>query len=162
MNKVLVLAEDLGVDVSYSDTDSMILPKEGLTRVIAAYKERYGTELDGEDLGQMNSDLAFDGAYARREGDGMLIPNTKKAVGDITATTGVFIAKKTYLLRLEDEAGNVCYQYRIKGHPHGAIQGLVNNSAEFEGDVQKLYESAYGGAEYVVDFCCKPLRRCVL
>ena len=87
----------------------------------------------------------------------MLIPNTKKAVGEITATTGVFIAKKTYLLRLEDEAGNVCYQYRIKGHPHGAIQGLVNNSAEFEGDVQKLYESAYGGAEYVVDFCCKPL-----
>ena len=57
MNEVLYTLEDLGLQVHYTDTDSMIMPFKNLKPLAEEFKRRYGRELIGKQLGQFHEDF---------------------------------------------------------------------------------------------------------
>lgn len=95
----------LDEDVLYTDTDSMILPKRALTKLKRP-------DLVGKKMGQFHTDLSWIG------GGG----------GEVTATEGYFLAKKTYVLRLEnsDAPGEAQYHFRAKGVPNSTIKATCS------------------------------------
>ena len=148
MNEVMVLAEEVGIKISYTDTDSLHLPAADLARLSAAYEAKYGRVLRGNELGQFNSDFEFDGCFATV--DGKLVKNTVDSVGEPLATMSIIVGKKCYLDVLEDKAGNVAYHIRIKGVPHRVLASVVNRY--FGGDPVALYMALYKGEEVEFNF----------
>ena len=61
MNQVLATAEDIGVKAFYTDTDSMMLQKSGVAKLREEYKNKYGRELIGKNLGEFSSDFEMAG-----------------------------------------------------------------------------------------------------
>ncbi len=59
MNQVMFLAEDIGVNIFYQDTDSLHMSENDLSTLTEAYKAKYGRDLVGSDLGQFHSDFEF-------------------------------------------------------------------------------------------------------
>ena len=57
MCEVMCTLEDMGLDIWYTDTDSMIMPLSNLEPLANEFRKRYGRELIGKDLGQFHSDL---------------------------------------------------------------------------------------------------------
>ena len=45
MNEVMCLGEDLGINIYYTDTDSMHIDKDGLDRLEIEFQKKYGREL---------------------------------------------------------------------------------------------------------------------
>ena len=178
MNRLLSLCQQLNIKVYYSDTDSMFIDRKGLERLKAAMRDKYGFEIDGSDMGQFHTDLEFEGGWERRATDGMLVPTTREPEGEIYVEKGVFIAKKTYLLRLKDQAGQSVYQFRSKGQAAAAVQGTVNlwdgcfpgerlfaptwsSTSKYKGDIEKMYLDLYNEEKVYVDHSIKPLpERC--
>jgi len=68
MNEVQVLAEDLGIDIAYQDTDSLHVPAKDSARLADAFRKEYGKELIGKGLGQFSSDFEFADAWHFRDG----------------------------------------------------------------------------------------------
>ena len=56
MNKVFSCASDIDVKIYNQDTDSILLNYEDVDTVVKRYKEKYGLELVGEDLGNFHID----------------------------------------------------------------------------------------------------------
>ena len=83
MNQVLATAEDIGVKAFYTDTDSMMLQKSGVAKLREEYKNKYGRELIGKNLGEFSSDFEMAGC------------KNVKSVGFIG------LGKKCYLHKLE-------------------------------------------------------------
>ena len=50
MNKVFSCADDCDIKIYYQDTDSIHLNYDGADKVGKRYKDKYGSELVGEDL----------------------------------------------------------------------------------------------------------------
>ncbi len=98
MNEVMTLAEHEGIKIFYQDTDSMHIEKSRMEDLKKAYKEKYGRELDGADMGQFHSD--FD-----------------ELKGDVYATNSIFLGKKAYVDLLENDKGEHSIHYRMKGIP---------------------------------------------
>ena len=80
----MVLAEELGVEIWYQDTDSMHMDYNKVDLLGEAFKNKYNRELIGEDLGQFHVDFEMKGA-----------------VDDIYAKENYCIAKKTNFDYLE-------------------------------------------------------------
>ena len=53
----------MGVETYYQDTDSTHLNYDDVDKVVKRYKEKYGLELVGEDLGNSHVDLPQKGGY---------------------------------------------------------------------------------------------------
>lgn len=121
MNEVMCLAEDLGMQIYYQDTDSMHIERHNLDRLAREYKIQYGRDLIGRNLGQFHSD--FD-----------LKPESE----NVRAVESYFIGKKCYLDRLIDDQGNTGYHIRLKGVPKESILDLAER--EFKGDVTAIYK----------------------
>jgi hypothetical protein len=51
MNEVMCLAEDLGIQIYYQDTDSMHIKVDDIARLAEHYVAKYGRELIGKNLG---------------------------------------------------------------------------------------------------------------
>ena len=68
MNEVVVLAEDLSVDIHYQDTDSMHVPSKDTPRLIEAFREKFGRNLIGKQLGQFDTDFEFKDAWHLSDG----------------------------------------------------------------------------------------------
>ena len=66
-----------------------------------------------------------------------------QSVGDIKAVESYFIGKKTYIDKLVDEAGQVCYHIRLKGIPARCIQAKCDE--DYGGDPMLLYKDLYEG-----------------
>ena len=77
-----------------------------------------------------------------------------KSVGKIIARKSICIAKKCYLLILEDEAGNVAYHVRLKGQPHVVIQGECN--LQYGGDIEAMYMDLYNEVPVVMNHSVQP------
>jgi len=56
MNQIMYLAEDLNIDIYYTDTDSIHIDAEGKERLGEAYEQMYHKPLYGKELGQMSTD----------------------------------------------------------------------------------------------------------
>ena len=95
MNKVFSCADDCDIKIYYQDTDSTHLNYDDVDKVVKRYKEKYGSELVGEDLGNFHIDFSMD-----------------KASSETYAIENLFLGKKTYIDMLEstDKDGITIFQ----------------------------------------------------
>ena len=84
MNEVMTLAEDLDIDMFITDTDSIHMDTRKISLLGKEFKEKYGRELIGKNLGQFHTDFDLDGAET----------------DDIYAVLSVFLGKKCYYDKL--------------------------------------------------------------
>ena len=57
MNEVMCTAEDNNIPIYYQDTDSMHIENDLIPLLANKFKERFGRELIGKNLGQFHSDF---------------------------------------------------------------------------------------------------------
>ena len=130
MNEVMCLAEDIGINIYYQDTDSMHIEADKLTQLAEAFKNKYNRELIGDAMGQFHDD--FDE-----------LKNNPRAIVHISA------GKKMYYDKLINDDGETAEHFRLKGVPQ---QCIINTAAKrFNGSVQALYEALYNGEEIEFD-----------
>ena len=105
-------ASDIDVKIYYQDTDSIHLNYDDVDTVAKRYKEKYGLESVGEDLGNFHIDFSMD-----------------KSNSEIYAVESLFLGKKTYIDILEptDKDGNTINSehIRMKGIPTSCIQSYA-------------------------------------
>ena len=77
MNKVFSCADDCKIKIYYQDTDSIHLNYDDVDKVVKRYKEKYGLQLVGEDLGNFHIDFSM-----------------YKANSEIYAIESLFLGKK--------------------------------------------------------------------
>ena len=132
MFEVMTLAEDLGMTMTYTDTDSIHIDSSDIDGLSVAFKEKYGRELIGKMMGQFHTDFDLDGS-----------------VGDIHAIDSIFLGKKCYVDKLQgfDTDGNEIndYHIRMKGVPSDCI--IYKANEEYDGDIIALYKDLYDGKE---------------
>lgn len=140
MNEVFDVANTNGLPIYYQDTDSMHIDLENVSKLEKAYKEEYGRELNGKQLGQFHTDFSLKGAK-----------------GEIYASKSIFLGKKSYLDVLEsvDEKGN-----KITGH-HIRLKGVTKegllDASKKHGSYEALYEKLAEGE--TVDFVLNPYNK---
>ena len=109
MNKVFSCADDCDIKIYYQDTDSIHLKYDDVDKIENGYKEEYGSEFVGEELGNFHIDFSMDDA------------NT-----EIYAIWSLFLGKKTYIDILEptDKDGKTINSehIRMKGIPAPCIK----------------------------------------
>ena len=104
MNKVFSCADDCDIKIYYLDTDSIHLNYDDVDQVVQRNKEKHGSELVGEDLGNFHIDFSMD-----------------KANSETYAIESLSLGKKTYIDILEpiDKYGMTAHSehVRMKGTP---------------------------------------------
>ena len=109
MNKVFSCADDCDIKIYYQDTYSIHLNYDDVDKTENGYKEKYGSELVGEELGNFHIDFSMDNANA-----------------EIYAIDSLFLGKNTYIDMLEptDKDGKtiISEHIRMKGIPTSCIQ----------------------------------------
>ena len=122
MNEVMCLAEDLGINIYYQDTDSMHIERDKVNTLACAFKNKYGRELIGENImGCFHGD--FD------------------EIKDAYADYHISLGKKMYCDCLINDNGEKSIHYRLKGIPQQVIQNYANKY--FNGSIVALYEYLY-------------------
>ena len=136
MFEVMTLAEDLDIDMYYTDTDSIHIDESKINYLGEEFRKKYNRELIGNGLGQFHTDFDLDGA-----------------VGDIIASESVFLGKKCYIDKItgKDKDGKelVDYHIRMKGVNSNSIRVKANQ--EYNGDLVQLYEDLYKGKKIEFD-----------
>jgi hypothetical protein len=131
MNRVMCLAEDLGIQIYYQDTDSMHIPENRIPELAAAFKEKYNKDLIGTDLGQFHTDFSVADAGAR----------------DIAAIECIFVGKKVYADKLAYTVdGEIKHDFHLrgKGVPTGAIR-------DYNSDYMSTYRKLFDGQSVKFD-----------
>ena len=130
MNEVMCLAEDLGINIYYQDTDSVHIEHDKLPILANEYKRLHGRELIGEDtIGCFHND--FD------------------ELKDAFTTIHISLGKKMYYDGLANDKGGKAEHFRMKGIPNSVIVNHAN--IYFKGNVKDLYEYLYQGNEITFD-----------
>ena len=160
MNEVMCLAEDLGIDIYYEDTDSMHLPEEDVPRLEKAFQEKYGRTLRGKGLGQFHPDFSFSDMKGKE----------MKEYDDVHSVELIALGKKAYLDVLEathKETGEVkqSLHIRMKGVPSDSLEYAVHNSKEWHSksridSVRGLYLRLLAGKSQEFDLTNDGLRTC--
>jgi hypothetical protein len=136
MFEVMTLAEDLDIDMYYTDTDSIHIDNYKINYLGEEFRKKYNRELIGNGLGQFHTDFDLDGA-----------------VGDIVAEESVFLGKKCYIDKItgKDKDGKelVDYHIRMKGVNSSCIRVKANE--EYNGELIQLYEDLYKGKKIEFD-----------
>ena len=127
MNEVMCLAFDLGCHIYYQDTDSMHIESQDLPKLEKAFKEKYGRDLIGTDLGQFHSDFPT-------------INNHEEMPHSIES---YFLMKKMYIDKLQDSTGEIDYMIRGKGLTLNSIEHAYKN--KFNQDPIELYDYLFNG-----------------
>jgi hypothetical protein len=124
VNEVIYTAEDNGIDVYYTDTDSLHLKKDDLNKLVELYESKYNKTLVGKMLGQFHTDFELEGA-----------------TNEVYAYKSIYLGKKMYLDLLTD--GNIKGEHiRLKGIPNKSIKDYcIKNDIS----VEELYENIYDG-----------------
>ena len=113
MFEPMTLAEDNGIDLFYTDTDSIHLLYNDVDKINKLFKEKYGYELTGEEFNQFHIDFEMKGCK------------------DVFSTEFNGLSKKVYIDKLQGtdiETGEIktAYHIRMKGVSEGAILNRVN------------------------------------
>lgn len=152
MNPFICLAEDIGLKLLYTDTDSLhiitehpdyfnkienySLENNGSKILQDKYIEIYGVDPIGPGLGQFKSDFKMSGEY-----------------NNIYSKNGIFLAKKMYchLLTGTDKNNNQIDEIdaTMKGISDKALNIHSNNY--YEGNTLKVYENIYNGKTEKID-----------
>ena len=135
MNKVFSCADDLNIKTYYQNTDSIYSNYDDVDKTVDRYKDKYGLESVGGDLG--NSHVDFD-LYG--------------ATSEIYAVESLFLGKKTYIDSLEP-TGKHCKTInpehtRLKGIPTSCIQYYAE---QHNISVLDLYKKLYNNEATKLD-----------
>ena len=136
MNEVMCLAEDNGIIIYYQDTDSIHIKKSDVPLLAKLYKEKYGRNLIGKNMGQFHGDFEFKGCeniYSKR-----FIGLGKKCYLDVLVGTDI---------KTKEE--KIDYHIRMKSIPNQCIHYTAEKY--FDGSVVKLYEALFNGEEIAFD-----------
>ena len=126
MNEVMCLAEDLGINIYYHDTDSMHIEHDKINTLSKKYKEMYHRELNGEDvIGCFHND--FD------------------ELKDAYAITHISLRKKMYYDELQNDEGGHAEHFRMKGIPNNVVSDHAQRY--FNGSVRQIYEYMFDSNE---------------
>jgi hypothetical protein len=133
MNRVIVLAEDLNIDIYYQDTDSMHLKNSDIEKLASEYLKKYNKILIGKDLGNFHSDLEIKGCE------------------NVISSGAVFVGKKCYIHKLqgkEKATGDIkeSFYFRIKGAPACSVESLAEE--HFNKNIYSLYKNLLAGEKY--------------
>ena len=132
MNQVMGTAEQNGINIYYTDTDSLHLNESDLPTLAKVYRSKYNRELIGSKMTQFHCD--FD--------------SFNDSVGKVYSRKLIALGKKSYLDILVDEKGNEGYHVRLKGIPK---QCILNKCKRLGITVEDLYERLYKGEEIEFD-----------
>ena len=136
MNRVFGSAADIGVKIYYQDTGSIHLNYEDVDKVVKGYKEEYGLELVGDELGRFH----------------VYFPDIEKGCGEVYGTESFFSGKKNYFDELEsaNTEGNIINGglSRMKGIPTPCIEyyAKVHNIS-----VNELYSELFNNESIEFD-----------
>ena len=72
-----------------------------------------------------------------------------KVVREVIAVESIFLGKKSYIDRLQDEDGNHAYHLRMKGIPSRCVLSRCDTS--YDGDPMALYKDLYRGRSVEFD-----------
>jgi hypothetical protein len=129
MNEVFDCANDLKVNIYYTDTDSIHIDYDGVAKVEDEYRTRYNKELNGKQLGQFHIDFDLDGAD-----------------GEVYATNTIILGKKSYIDVLEcvNKDGSVVngFHKRLKGI---TPEGLEHSAKDYANSYFGLYVDLASG-----------------
>jgi hypothetical protein len=130
MNEVMCLAEDLTIDMTYQDTDSIHMPLKDVSILEKEFNKKYNRTLTGKDLGQFHVDFDLEGS---------------KKGAEIKSIKSIFLGKKCYIDKLQsiDKDNKIIYDYhiRMKGVSEDCI--IYKAEKEYDGDVFRIYEDLY-------------------
>ena len=144
MNRVMCLAEDMGLKVLYTDTDSIHIKNKDIPKLEKAFQEKYGEKLIGDNLGQFHTDFDLKVKVGEdKYGD------VKKNCNNIVSVMSIFLGKKVYLDCLVGEhpiTGEKVngFHIRMKGVCEGAVYYYANEN-DMKNDVTKIYEKLFNG-----------------
>jgi hypothetical protein len=140
MNSVMCLAEDLNINMYYTDTDSIHIDNSKIPLLAEEYKKINSKELIGKGMGQFHTD--FDSDILK---------------GEVLAKRSIFLGKKCYIDELysEESGDKVDYHIRLKGIPNPSILHYckINNITPYE-----LYIKLYNGETIEFDMTCDNLK----
>ena len=177
MNELMSLAEDIGVNIYYQDTDSTHTPVADIPRLKEAYFKKYGRELCGDNMSQFNCDfdskklkkkylkINFKKKYGREPTDDEMSDKKikKEFKCNIVSEESVFLGKKCYCDKLiveGDDGGKlygVDYHIRMKGVSGDAI---ADKLLEEGIDAIELYDILHSGKMVKFDLCCRQVKAC--
>ena len=168
MNSVMCLAEDLNIDMYYTDTDSIAIDNSKLPLLEEEYEKINGKKLCGDNMGQFNTDFSSDTIIDNIMDKINTENNTKlkfkelsktdqeKYENSILSKRSVFLGKKCYIHELHSEYGDVVdYHIRLKGIPTPSILHYckIHNITPYE-----LYLKLYNGETIEFDMTCDNLK----
>ena len=110
ISEVFCLAEELNHMIYYTDTDSGHFRESEISELADKYRERYGRELIGSDLGQFHCD------FESIDRDASMPVSIKS----------IFLEKKSYVDMLRDDHGNIGFHVRMKGIPAVTLMNTAN------------------------------------
>ena len=135
MNEVMCLAEDLGIEIYYQDTDRMHIEYDKVDYLDEEFTKKYNRKLIGSGMGNFHTDFEPANAYCVRH-----ISLGKKMYLDVLE----FAESPAYGLSLTspDKLSRKNH-IRMKGIPGTVIENHAKK--HFDGDVTKLYEYIFRG-----------------
>lgn len=119
MNEVMCTAEDNDIGIYYQDTDSMHIENDKIQLLAEKFKERFGRELIGKELGQFHND--FD-----------------ELTNNPISIKSYFLGKKAYIDKLTNDNGEIAYHIRMKGVTNTCI--TLQAIKQFNSDPMELYK----------------------
>jgi hypothetical protein len=127
MNEVICLGEDLGLNIYYQDTDSMHINSDEIKILSNEFKNKYGRDLIGKNMGQFHSDFDLEGASK-----------------NIHAVNSIFLGKKCYIDELvgEDKENKEVkgFHVRMKGVN---LEGINHYTKKYNTDIMSVYNGLY-------------------
>ena len=141
MSRVMITAEDLKIPMYYTDTDSIHIDYDGVSKLEAEYEKKFNKVLKGKDLGQFHIDFDLKGAESHT----------------IKSVKSIYLGKKCYLDMLEgyDKDGNKITgeHLRMKGIPNNCLHYYANKC--YEGSVYDMYNDLLEGQAVEFDLLCE-------
>lgn len=145
MNEVICLAQDLGIEIYYTDTDSIEIDARkiydglsGKDKLDLEFKKIYDRPLNGNELGQFNADFDF------------------KSDREVLAEGAVFLGKKSYCCRIptwKNGIKSIEYHSRLKGIPNASLLDEANEN--YNGDQFAMYLDMANGKEITFNLISK-------
>jgi hypothetical protein len=130
MNRVICLAEQNGIDIYYTDTDSIHIREDQISQLAEIFKEKYNADLIGVNMTQYHTDFE---------------PINGKPSH---STCLIALGKKSYIDLLENQDGEKAFHIRMKGIPE---QCLLNYCTKNNITPEQLYRDLYEGKEAEFD-----------
>lgn len=149
MNEVMCLAEDNDIKIYYQDTDSMHIQDSKIEKLNDLFREKYGRELTGKQMGQFHCD--FESIFVKVDEknivdgkditDGEIVKNGKKEVKAKSSTKTIILGKKAYIDIVQYNNGDFKPHFRMKGVP----QAVVELKSKKYKNLFNLYKDLYEG-----------------